>query len=147
MSEQEKPQPNPPTMALRRTTVSPTGERTEQVIMDPLGHRMHNPVMDPWYVPMSERYAGMVNSKMMVFGHHPKKEVPRLTLNAQAAIALDDLATAQPSNRRLAESFFVSHVEVPLELWMGADGAAIGAENTKKNYNINREEKTSRWRR
>jgi hypothetical protein len=134
-------------MLIRKTTVSPTGEKQEQLIMDPLGHRMHNPITAPWSNTLSERFPGMVNSKTMMFGHHPKKEVERLTLNAQAAAALYDLARAQPSISRIADSFFVGHVEVPLELWMGADGAAIGAENTKTTRNINREEKTSRWRR
>lgn len=80
-----------------------------------------------------------------MFGHLPKSEVEKMKANFQASAKLYDIADKIPSWGSLADSWFASRVEGISEIWMGVDGAAINAENTKRTYAVNEERKPSRW--
>ena len=147
MSEEPRPQPQPPppTYALRRTFIDKQGRRNEMVVMDPLGHRMHDPVRSPWADEFSKRYPGLVNNKALMFGHLKEKERENMYLQAEAYVKLCDAAERIPSWRRIADAWFTARIEARAEISMGIEGQAIQSENTKRNININREDKPSRW--
>ncbi len=121
------------------------GNVIDTLITDPLRHRMNDPDLMPEWRRLSGKYPGALSNKSAMFGHIPKKEVERMKLNYQAYAALCDAAERVPSWVGLRDTWFVGRIEGELELWMGADGAAITAENTNRNVNINREEKPGRW--
>ena len=144
-TEGQRPPQNPPTFVLRRSVTDKSGNRSEQLIVDPLGHRTNDPVRSAWVDEFSRRYPGMVNNKAIMFGHKSEKEREVDYANADAYAALCDLGIKMKDGNRLGRSWFIGRIEARAEISMGIAGAAINSENTKTQRNINREEKPSRW--
>ncbi len=147
MSEQQPPPPgqHPVTWGVRTRKVDAQGNVIDTLITDPLRHRMNDPDLMPGLSRLMGKYPGLLNNKAAMFGHTPKKEIERIKLNYRAAAAIYDAAERVPSWQGLADTWFVSRVEGELELWMGADGAAITAENTNRTVSVSREEKPGKW--
>jgi hypothetical protein len=143
--ESQRPPQNPPTFVMRQTRYSKSGEKTEQLIMDPLGHRLNDPVRSPWVDVHSTHYPGLQGNKALMFGHLSEKERQPMYDNADAYVALCDLGMKVSGGERLARAWFAGRIEARAEVSMGIGGAAISSENTKTTKTISREEKPSRW--
>jgi hypothetical protein len=132
----------------RSITRTPTGMvSAEETVVHDLAHRLHDPTRDRWLVPLSERFGGLVNNVVAMFGHLPEKERNQRYLAAKASVMLYSLSDRLPSVRRIADEWFLSEYELPNEISMGVEGRAIVVEKTSITKQVTTPEKKGWLRR